>query len=202
MIIDMGKKLSQRQKNIITGSVLGDGYLEFDGYKGTRLQIKQSKRYKEYVFWLYKELHELCKSAPKRKKNTGQWYFSTRYKKELTDLRNKFYSKGKKIIPLDIAEILKSGLSLAIWYLDDGTMDYREKDHRSFTLATNCFTNKEVERLIDVLHKNFRIIATLQTTTCRGKKYPRIYVGKMGRDKFLRIIKPYILSCFSHKYHN
>jgi len=195
----MKTKLSQRQKEIIIGSILGDGYLEFNGYVGTRLQIKQSVRYKEYVMWLYKELFSLCKSSPKRKKDTGQWYFSTRHLKELTDIRNKFYEGKKKIVPNDIAKLLTSKLSLAIWYMDDGTMDYRPKDHRAFSLAINCFTLKEANLLSRVLYDNYGIIATVQNPFCRDKRYPRLYIGKEGRNKFLQIINPYILNCFAHK---
>ena len=195
----MGNTLSKRQKGIIIGSILGDGHLEFDGYLGTRLQIKQSKKYKEYVIWLHKELKNLCKSMPRERKDTSQWYFSTRYLKELTELRDKFYGRHKKIIPSDIIKMLKSSLSLAVWYMDDGTLDWRPKDHYAFSVATHCFSIEDNYRLIETLKKIFRVSATVQTTLIRGKRYPRIYIGATGRNRFLKVIKPYILSCFFHK---
>lgn len=191
--------LSSKQREIIIGTVLGDGSLEFDGYKGTRLQIKQSARHKEYVMWLFKNLIDLCKSAPKRKKDTGQWYFSTRHINELTDFQRIFYSGKKKIVPKRIKELLVSPLSLAVWYMDDGKLDFIRKVHCSPSLCTDSFSFDEVKMLIDVLDKNFRVKANIQNSSIRGKIYPRIYIKAITRDRFFSIIRRYILNSFSYK---
>lgn len=191
--------LSRLQREIIIGSILGDGCIEFNGFHGSRLQIKQAKRYKDYVFWLFKKLDNLCKSIPKQRMDTAQWYFSTRHLNELTNLRKLFYPKNKKEIPKNISNLLTSCLSLAIWYMDDGRLDYRPKDHYAFILSTDAFSDRDVNRLRKVLNDNFGIISTVQHSLCRGKKYPKLYIGKNGRDRFLEKIKPYILNCFSHK---
>ncbi len=46
---------------------------------------------------------------------------------------------------------------------------------------------------------NFKVEASIQNPICRGKRYPRIYIGKNGRDQFLRLIKPHIIDCFQYK---
>ena len=33
----------------------------------------------------------------------------------------------------------------------------------------------------------------------RGKTYYRLYIGAEGRDRLLKIVKPYVLPCFSYK---
>jgi hypothetical protein len=192
-------KLTKKQKAIIIGGILGDAHLEFNGYKGTRIQIKQCQKYKTYVFWLYNELNNLCKSPPNKRKDSSQWFFGTRYTTELTELRNIFYPKDKKIIPLIISELLNDPLSLAIWYMDDGTLDWRPKDHFAFSLSINCFSLREANLLSITLEKNFQIFSTAQNPLCRGKRYPKLYIGKKGRKKFLSTIQPYILECFNHK---
>ena len=191
--------ISKFQKEIIIGTILGDGSLEFNGFQGTRLQIKQSLRYKDYVFWLYDQLKNLCNSGPKQRKDNDQWYFSTKYLKELTNIYKIFYPNGQKIIPKNISKLLTSSLGLAIWYMDDGSLYWRPKEHNGFRLCTNCFSFNDVIRLKKILYDNFRIESTVQSTSCRGKKYPRIYIGVAGRNNFLKAIKPYILDCFSHK---
>jgi hypothetical protein len=188
----------ENQRRIILGNILGDGSLEFDGFYGTRLQIKQSEKYKEYVFWLYGELKNLCNSGPKEKKDTRQWYFSTKYLTELTVLHKLFYSNGKKI-PENISELLISPITLAVWYMDDGGLDFRPKNHFSFLLHTDNFSLKDVDLLVETLNRNFRIKAKVYNCLCREKRYPKIYIGREGRNKFLFLIKPYILNCFSHK---
>lgn len=193
------RTISKTQKEIIIGNILGDGSLEFNGYRGTRLQIKQSLRYKAYVFWLYSQLQNLCKLGPRQRKDNDQWYFSTRYLDELTILHGLFYSNRRKIIPPTISKMVSSSLTLAIWYMDDGSLYWRPKEHNGFRLYTNCFTVSEVNKLRDILLKNFGIKSTIQRFLCKGKKYPRIYIGKESRERFLEMIKPYILDCFSYK---
>ena len=51
--------MTETQRDIILGTLLGDGSLEFNGYKGTRLQIKQQDSSKQYVLWLYENLADL-----------------------------------------------------------------------------------------------------------------------------------------------
>ncbi len=194
----MNIPLTQLQKEIIIGTILGDSYLDCTK-SGSRLQVKQSEKYKEYVFWLYKELANLCKSCPKQRKDNMQWYFNTRYIKELSDLRKIFYPNGKKIVPNNISDLLVSPRSLAIWYMDDGGLDYRPGDHYNFTITTNSFSIKENRLLVDVLKRNFKIEVNIQTPLCRGKRYPELYIGVVGRERFLFLIRPYILNCFSRK---
>lgn len=190
--------ISRRQKAIIIGSVLGDGYLEYDGYRGTRLQIKQAEKRKEYVLWLYKELKEFCRTEPKQKSDNMQWYFGTRFFIELTKIRAIFY-RDRKIIPDTIGKLLADPLSLAIWYMDDGTLDWRLHDHFAFSLTVNCFSVREVKKLQKTLYDNFGIIASVQNPLCRGKRYPKLYIGKNGRMRFLSLIQPYMHECFAYK---
>lgn len=192
-------EITQRQKDIIIGTLLGDGYIEISKEGSTRLQLKQSEEKKEYIFWLYKELGNLCRSAPKQRKDNNQWYFNTRYVQELKPLRQYFYLKNVKIIPRDIRNLLTQPISIAVWFMDDGTLDWRIKSHYAFRLSTHAFSLTENKILTDVLKINFGIIASVQTTLIRHKRYPRIHIGTTGRDQFLQLIKPFILSCFNHK---
>lgn len=191
--------LTPLQREIIIGNILGDGHLEFGGFHGTRLQIKQKKENKEYVFWLYEQFKNLCCSLPKQRKDTNQWYFGTRFIKELTVFHQLFYSERKKIIPGNISEFLKSPLTLAIWYMDDGKLDWRPKDHFAFVINTDSFQLREVQLLRKVLKINFGIESKVYNSLCRGKRYPKLYIGSKGRGKFLSAIQPYILKCFSYK---
>lgn len=190
--------LTKRQKDVIVGTLLGDGYLEVQGISA-RLQLKQSEEKKEYVFWLYDELRNLCKSEPKQRKDNQQWYVSTRYLPVLFRLRQKFYRDGLKIVPDDIHRLLKNSLSLAVWFMDDGTLDWRVKDHYAFLLTTNCFTHEDNQSLLNVLKTNFNIEAAIHLAFSRRKRYPRIYIGAKGRDRFYTTIQPFILPCFNYK---
>lgn len=190
---------SKTQRDIILGTILGDGYLEFNGCVGTRLQIKQSVRHKEYVFWMYKKLRNLCRTGPKQRPDTKQWYFSTRALRDLTLTQNIFYKNRKKRIPGDIADILISPLTLAVWYMDDGSLDFRPKSHCAIMLHTDSFSLVDVKRLQRALKSNFGIPTRLYKSLCRGKRYPKLYIGADGRDRFFEVVKPYMLNCFASK---
>ena len=124
---------------------------------------------------------------------------STRYFPRLLELRQRFYQNGTKIIPPEIHHLLQNSLSVAVWYMDDGTLDWRIKDHYAFLLTTNCFTTEDNKRLVEVLKINFGVDAAVHLAFSRRKRYPRIYIGAKGRDRFCEIVRPFILSCFSYK---
>lgn len=194
--------LTERQYAILIGSLLGDG----GTYRGGRnpsgnyyYYLKQSKEHKEYVDWIYSEMKNFCIAPPKQRKDIHQqWYFATRSNRVFTDLREIFYG-DKKRVPPNIDELLTHPLSIAVWYMEDGTLDWRIKDHYAYRLVTNCFSLKEDERLVKTLKRNFGINATVQTTLIRGRRYPRIHIGREGRGAFLRCIEPYIIACFHYK---
>lgn len=66
-------------------------------------------------------------------------------------------------------------------------------------ISTDSFTKREVQILQKLLLDKFGINTKMYMSLCRGKKYPKLYIGKDGRDMFLKTIKPYILSCFRYK---
>ena len=196
-------KLDKKLQNIIVGLLLGDGSFEKKSDTiGIRLQFKQQSKAKEYVEWLYSHFKNYCLSGIKFRNDYSQYYFSTRYMREFQDLFHSFYRDGKKVIPSTIKELLKSPLSLAIWYMDNGSLDFRPNDHYAFYLATNCFTVEDSQRLKEALYENFGISSTVYNNLCRGKRYSRMYIGSDSRDKFRRSVKPHILNCFSYKLPN
>ncbi len=186
--------MDNKQREIIIGTLLGDAWID-----DKCLRIKQSESHKEYVFWLYSHLQSLCKSEPKERKDYKQWYFQTRFSEDISKYKEIFYRNGKKIVPENIKELLVSPLSLAVWYMDDGSLDYRPKDHYNFSLSTNAFAINENKLLVNVLKENFGIECSIQTPLSRGVRYPEIYIGAKGRDRFWNLISPYVVSCFSNR---
>ena len=191
--------LSKQQMNVLIGLMLGDGHLEHNGYRGTRLQVKQSEKKKEYVLWLYSQFAHMTKTPPQQRKDTGQWYFGTRFFENLENIRKMFYMNRKKVLPTNIVELFDSPLTLAIWFMDDGHLDYRAKSHYAYHISTDSFTESEVQRLQLLLLEKFGIVAKTYLSLCRGKRYPKLYIGKEGRDVFTKTVAPYLLSCFGYK---
>jgi len=179
--------------------MLGDGSLESSGFNGSRLQIKQANRKREYVQWIYSKFSKIVRTPPKERMDTNQWYFGTRYDETLDLWRREFYHDRTKVVPINICDLIKEPIALAVWYMDDGSLDYREKSHYSFTLSTDSFTLIEVGRLKQVLYENFGVESNIQLLLSRGKRYPKLYIGRKGRDQFHTTILPYVLDCFRYK---
>ena len=193
-------ELTEKQQAIIIGSLLGDGGVYFaNNSPRAYYMVKQSLRYSEYVEWLFRNLKNLCPSEIKQRKDNGQKYFYTSPSENFTALQKLFYQNRVKRVPENIRKILTSSLSLAVWFMDDGTLDYRFKDHCAFHLCTNCFTKEDTQRLIETLKKNFGIESSMHYTLCRGKRHARIYIGSKGRNRFIELVSPYILDCFKYK---
>ena len=190
---------------IVIGSILGDGSLSplTKRMQTSRLDVSQHIDKLPYLKWLHQTLSEKFNLNPIReKKGFEQMFrFSSKSNELLGTLRSKFYSNhnGKKIIPPNIGELLTNPIALAVWYMDDGTLDKRQKYHFNSLFATYCFSTKECDLLTKTLKNNFGLNATVNQTTMRGKKYPRIYIKSESMNDFIDIIKPHIHPVFNYK---
>jgi len=180
--------LTERQKAIIIGCLLGDGSMRCK--TNALLEINHSFRQCGYVEWKYNELKELVLTRPhKRFCNAGRiaYRFTTRSLPELTGIYRKFYREGKKIIP-DTLKI--HPLSLAVWFMDDGS-----KNYRAIYLNTQKFNVSEQNKLISLLKDRFSIVASMN----KDKKYYRLRIAVSSVGRFLEIIRPYLLPMFCYK---
>lgn len=193
------EKFTKRQEKIILGKLLGDGCLEKNG-NYSRLKIDHTIRQKEFVFFLYNELSNFVTKKPNNvgclDKRSGKIYyhyrFSTKSLLVFDKLRKSFYKNGHKIIPKDLVLLLKSPLTLAIWYMDDG---YKRKDCRGLYLCTSSYSLNENKFLQLILRKNFSIVTSLHFAAGNI----RIYIPSSQSGEFINLIKKYILPCFSYK---
>ena len=188
-----------RQRNIILGLMLGDGHLEKNG-RFARLRIDQNLKHKDYINWLYQELKNIVPSKPRiiqeKDRRTLNVYtrlhFSTYSNAQLYKWRNIFYVNNRKIVPLNIGEMLNHKISLAVWFMDDG---YKRNDCAAVRLNTDAFSHFEQELLVQCLEKNFKIKARIHK---KGSWF-NIYIPKDEANKFCRLVKPYILPSFRYK---
>ncbi len=185
--------LSQTQEQIVTGLLLGDGYLEFDKFKASRLQIKQAERKREYVFWLYTHFADKVRTPPKQRLDTRQWYFSTRSLRELEEWRDIFYPRGKKVVPRNIIDLLTDPITLAVWFMDDGK---RRPDCRGFFFDTLSFTVNDQECLQKCLARNFALTETKLHWNGDGF---HIYLSAHHADHFRRLIERYVIPSMKYK---
>jgi hypothetical protein len=107
-------------------------------------------------------------------------------------LRNLFYVEGKKVVPLDIFNMLDP-IALAHLIQGDGA-----KEHVGLILCTESFNLKDVVRLINVLIIRYELDCTLRIIN-KDKKQYRIYIKKTSLPKLIKIVKPYIHTSMLYK---
>ena len=183
--------LTQEQKSLIIGTILGDGYLRIiPRRKNAFLEVNHSANQKDYVDWKYSILRSIVKSKPKLRNGNGNRIacrFYTRCHSEITDLFRYFYKDGKKIIPDDLAI---DPMSLAVWYMDDGS-----KCGRSLYLNTQQFSIEDQHKLQKLLADQFSISSNLN----KDKEYKRIRLVTRDAKKFCDIIRQFISQSMQYK---
>ena len=71
-MVNTVERLNQFQKSIITGTVLGDGYLRIvPGRQNAFLEINHALSQREYVMWKYDALEGIRAGAPTVRKGNG-----------------------------------------------------------------------------------------------------------------------------------
>ncbi len=183
--------LTQIQRSIIIGSLLGDGYLRIvPGRSNALLEINHSYSQKEYVDWKFKMLESLCRSAPKMRKGNGNrvaYRFSTRQNRELTEMYKIFYKNRTKQIP---SNITLDPVMLAVWFMDDGSM-CRESD---VYLNTQQFNHDDQIRCKIMLER-----IGVECAVNKDKTYSRLRFKKSSLLRLRNLIAPHVISSMSYK---
>lgn len=192
-------KLTSIQREILVGLMLGDGHLETRNNERTfRLKVEHSIKQKEYADWLYEQFKNMVLTKPQLKLQMIQgvmrrkYWFSTISSGALRFYGQQFYQNKKKVVPKLIGK-LTTALSLAIWFMDDGSL--KSAKHRARIINTQCFGEEDLKRLRDMLLKKFHIRTTLRIQP-EGKQ---IYIPADEVEKFIFLIKPFIVPSMEYK---
>lgn len=195
----MGLTLSDYQRQIIIGLLLGDGHLETQNNGRTyRLKIEHTHWQKEYTEWLYKIFKDWVLTPPQEKdqmvngvRYTKVW-FSTVSHGAFRFYAQQFYRSKHKILPKLIHKWL-SPIALAVWFMDDGSI--KSKRHRALILNTQSFTVAELRRLIKVTKDIFAVEMVLR----KQRNLHQLLVTSQTVEKFVDIIQPYIVPSMRYK---
>lgn len=204
------KPISEETKQIIIGSLLGDGCI----CKTGDFREKHSLAQEQYLKWKAEKLGHIIADVSRYDaldKRNGEissgYLLRTITHTYLLDMEKKFYIRNDlndrvKIIPEDIANYLNP-LVLAIWFMDDGYTDwgYRNgtKPHKnslpSCFLCTDCFQPEEIFNLIIAIKKIFNINAQIYMHTKSSNRSPskiRIKFNTIESQKFIKIISEHM----------
>lgn len=153
--------LTNELKDILVGGLLGDIHGRFRNGKASFI-FKQGISHQDYINHLFELFSIYCPSAPKSAKalphpRTGKIYSSIGFQTYtlpcFTELYNYFYIASRKVIPVNIRDLL-TPRGLAYWIADDGSWN---KVSKYVTLCTDSYSLAEVEILIEVINTKFNL---------------------------------------------
>ena len=207
-------KLNIRQKNLIIGTLLGDGNLQTETNGRTwRYRAIDGVENEEYLKHKYNILKNICKSPPsygevfdyKIDKVYRRLYFNSQIDNCFRFYANLFYENinGRfiKVIPKKIEKWLNSEV-IAYLYMDDGSLKWLGKSN-AMRICTEKFSLRCVKRLQKAINNKFKINLTL----IKVKKNNivvgyRLYINEKNSRVFRELIEPYLIESMKYKVSN
>jgi recombination protein RecA len=207
-------KLSQEQKDVVVGTLLGDGNLQTNNNGRTwRYRALHKKEHEQYLDKKYEILKPLCTSPPvysdifdqRTGKTYQRKYFNTIVSSSLIFYGNAFYTydatsnKMIKDVPVTIEKLL-TPRAIAYWYMDDGNL--KEVNYgNAMRICTESFSVEGVNRLRKAL-ANYGIEHTSLNVKRNSQKIItgyRLIIREKSAVAFRDLIEPYLVPCMRYK---
>jgi recombination protein RecA len=179
--------LSSRQRELVVGALLGDGYL-MPTTAGCCFRVNHGLRQHDYVDWKFRILVNLVRTPPRESGNC--YYFRTVSHPEFSLLRQLFYVNGRKTVPIELLLEQFTEFSLAVWLMDDGTVDGRQ-----LRLNTQSFSKDESGALASVLRAKLGIDTSLN----RDKDSYRLRIMASSMAHFRSLVQDYVIPSMLYK---
>jgi uracil-DNA glycosylase len=197
--IAIGAGLSDVARDVVTGSLLGDGTIP---RRSAHLNLAHSARQEEYLRLKAAALAELSTTSVEHGEVTavrgGQRYrvvrCRTRASRALKVLRSRFYPNGgPKGVPSDIRLTPRSA---AVWLLDDGYTKQKSESSGLSEIAAHSFSRDQIGTLIQSLRDETGIEGYV-----RGSSPGRIHFGAEASRHLSAMVAPYTPPSLRYKLH-
>ena len=196
-------KLSDLQKEVLIGVLLGDGHLETqNGGRTYRLKIEHSSLQKEYADWLYEVFKEWVTTPPRERTQIvlgisyNKYGFSTLSHGAFRFYAQQFYQNKKKVLPKAIQKWL-SPIAMAVWYMDDGSI--KSSHHRALIINTQSFSLPDLKRLISILKDKYGIEMKPRKQSRKSIEIYQLITTSDTVAKFVDLIRPHVLLPMRYK---
>jgi hypothetical protein len=119
-------QLTQRQEELLLGTLLGDGHMNAPSDASARLSEQHCKSQEAYLRWKVDLLGPyVSRIADTVKEDGDRTYegvvYTTHSCAQLRPWYDLFYHHGRRIFPKDLHERI-TPFALAVWYMDDGSI--------------------------------------------------------------------------------
>ena len=192
--------ISSEANQVLLGTLLGDSSIGFGSNDSnfvriTGIHCEEQKFYALEKVRIFGDLFSSGKDIINdgyQKGNVKEkkaYRFRTKSVEELNEYYDMFYKNFN--LPKILSQLGEIGI--AIWYMDDGSLS----GGTTVNLSTYSYSEKENNEIIDFFQKKYDI-QFKKIFDKRIQKYS-IYCCGENKDKFLRLVSPYILSEFQYK---
>ncbi|MBO5425059.1 MAG: hypothetical protein J6A25_06065 [Lachnospiraceae bacterium] len=194
----MKTKITKESRNLLIGLLLGDGTISNNNV----FKLSHCEQQQDYLEWKIKQLNNVG-----IRNNGLKWYTSSKGfnigKKVcytqlnvlpfIKVLRRVFYKPYKKIGNRKLLNRL-SAKEIAIWYMDDGHINYRKtnnKIHGFYIKIATCLPKDELQVIIDYFKEIWNIEFYMFH---EGKKQDSFSLccGTKEGIKFINLVKQYV----------
>lgn len=194
----MKTKITKESRNLLIGLLLGDGTISNNNV----FKLSHCEQQQDYLEWKIKQLNNVG-----IRNNGLKWYISSKgfnvgkrvcYTQLnvlpfIKVLRRVFYKPYKKIGNRKLLNRL-SAKEIAIWYMDDGHINYRKtnnKIHGFYIKIATCLPKDELQVIIDYFKEVWNIEFYMFH---EGKKQDSFSLccGTKEGIKFINLVKQYV----------
>lgn len=190
--------MTDRQKQILDGMLLGDAHLERQrGALSARLKIEHSINQAAYVTWKYFEWRDWVRTPPRERQRSNRLGtvstnvgFTTLSHVEFESVRQRYYRDRRKVVPVDL---ILTPRSMAVWFMDDGSR--KSSQCRGLYLNTQSFTDDEVDLLRSVIQRDIQV----KTSVRKQSDGLQIYIPSPSVAEFTAFIRSEMLPCMMYK---
>jgi len=185
-------QLSYIQEQVLIGKMLGDG----SSYRLKAVSFSHKKEHEEYLDYT---LISLGGIAGNKQKEVISGYGTSMVRARtienyaIEDLFKDWFTSDKKQVPKSIIGKL-SPLSLAFWYMDDGSLSHHEDQEDRANFAVCGFNEESITNLIEAF-----FYLGIEAVKYNADGYWRIRLNSYEAEKFFTLISPYIPNCMKYK---
>ena len=196
VMVSVTHRLNDLQREIIRGSLLGDGNLSptrVAASMGVRFRLGHSLKQKGYLAWKTSFFKNIPHSVYEDKKSVK---FDMTPLPELYAMRSSMYRDNRKHLSPDFLSAL-TPLSLAIWYQDDGHLDIRNKakDKGRVTICVEAIELRDRVAFQELLAERYGIKVRLGA--CGGNAY--FFFDQPNSERFMQLIRFYVHPSMQYK---
>lgn len=194
----MKTKITKESRNLLIGLLLGDGTISNNNV----FKLAHCEEQKDYLEWKIKQLNNcglrnngLKTYTSSKGFNKGKIVYYTQLNiiSFVKVLRRVMY-KPKKIIGNRKLLNRLSAREIAIWYMDDGHINYRKtngKVHGFYIKIATCLPKEELQVIIDYFKEVWNIQFYMFHEGKKDNSYSLCCGTKEG-IKFINIVKKYV----------